>query len=77
MNTVEKNALLSVVTLAFAGLALFMSQSDGETKDIPWFVIGGLGVITLLLSMLQRRRRTASPAAPASAGKKPRKRQGK
>lgn len=77
MNTVQKNALLSIITLVFAGLALAVSQSDGEMKDIPWLVIGGLGIITLLFTMLQWRRQASpppSPPPPEPAGKKPRKR---
>lgn len=74
MNTVQKNALLSVITLVFAGLVLLGNQSDGEMKDIPWLLIGGLGVVTLLFGMLQWRRKVAPPASPPAIKKKSRKR---
>lgn len=74
MNTVQKNALLSVGTLIFAGIALAMSQSEGAPQDIPWLIVGGLGIVTLLFSILQRRRRTEPPSQPSAGKKKARKR---
>jgi hypothetical protein len=70
MNSIQKNALLSVVTLVFAGLVLLGNQSDSAMTDIPWWFIGGLGVVTLVFALLQRRRKAAPPPIEAPAAKK-------
>lgn len=74
-NIVLRNFILSITTAVLAGLALWASESGGDTTNVPWLLLVGFGVGCLGLSLMGWwRRRTGAGAdkkgAEATGGKK-------
>jgi hypothetical protein len=61
MNTVQKNAILSVVTLVLATAALVVSQQDSGA-DVPWLPIAGVVTASVILGLMLWRRPPGKPA---------------